>query len=208
MNCYISLRGRLEHREKINRSLFIVHGIHCEKEKKCKEFIQKINNRYPDASHNCWAYFVDNMETRKNYSDAGEPSGTAGRHIFGSIKTSELKNIVIVVTRYFGGVKLGIRGLIDAYGGITTRALESTHKARYCSGIIVSFVMDYGIWDSFNKIFKEDTEYNKRNIEYTDKVHVSIAVKAQMLSNVKEFAEKRNIEYHLENEVTFVEPLV
>ncbi len=208
MNCYISLRGRLKYSEKINRSLFIVNGIHCETENKCKEFIQKINSEYPDASHNCWAYVVDNNEIRKNYSDAGEPSGTAGRHILGSIEASNQKNMVVVVTRYFGGIKLGIRGLIDAYGGVTTRALKEAKKAKYCPGIIVSFVMDYSNWDSFSRIFKEGTDYNKHNITYTDRVLVSVATKTEMLNTIKNFAEKRNIEYHMENEVIFIEPVV
>lgn len=208
MNCYVSLRERFEHSEKINRSLFIVNASHCDSENKCKEFIQKISAEYPDASHNCWAYYVDNSETRKNYSDAGEPSGTAGSHILGSVEALELKNIAVVVTRYFGGIKLGIRGLIDAYGGVTTRGLENAQKARFCPGIIVAFVMDYSSWDTFNRIFRENSDYNKNNITYTDKVSVSIAVKVQMLSKIKEFAEKRGIHYKLENDVTFIEPFV
>ncbi|MFW6119543.1 MAG: IMPACT family protein [Petrotogales bacterium] len=208
MNCYISLKGRLTHSEKISRSHFTVNSIHCETERKGKEFIQEINGRYSDASHNCWAYLVDNPETRKNYSDAGEPSGTAGSHILGSIEASNLKNIVVVVTRYFGGIKLGIRGLIDAYGGVTARALKEAKKAKYCPGIIVSFVMDYSNWNSFSRVFKEGTDYNKHKITYTDSVNVSIAIKIQMLNTIKKFAEKRNIEHHIGNEIIFVEPFV
>jgi uncharacterized YigZ family protein len=208
MNCYLSLRERLKHIEKINRSLFIVNATHCESENKCKEFIQRISNLYPDASHNCWAYYIDNSETRKNYSDAGEPSGTAGCHILGSVEALELKNIAVVVTRYFGGIKLGVRGLIDAYGGVTTRGLENGQKALFCAGIIVTLVMDYSSWDTFNRIFKENSDYNKRSISYTDKVSVSIAVKVQMLSRIKDFSEKRGIHYKLENDVTFIEPIV
>jgi uncharacterized YigZ family protein len=208
MNCYLSLRGRFKHSEKINRSLFIVNASHCDSENKCKEFIHKISAEYPDANHNCWAYYVDSSETRKNYSDAGEPSGTAGRHILVSVEALELKNISVVVTRYFGGIKLGIRGLIDAYGGVTTRGLENARKALFCPGIIVTFVMDYSSWDTFNRIFKENSDYNKRNVTYTDKVSVSIAVKIQMLNRIKDFAEKQNIQYKLENDVTLVEPIV
>jgi len=207
MNCYISLRERLEYSEKINRSLFVVNGVHCETENKCKYFIQEMNDRYPDANHNCWAYRVDNKETRNNYSDAGEPSGTAGRHIFGSIEALELTNIVVVVTRYFGGIKLGIRGLIEAYGGVTYRGLENAKKARFCPGIVVTITMNYSNWDTFNRIFKEGSDYTKRNITYSDKVNVTFAVKVRMLNKIKEFAIKRNIKYSLKNEVTFAEPI-
>ena len=71
---------------------------------------------YPKANHHCWAYRVGIDSPLEHCSDAGEPAGTAGRPILGTIKRHLLDNTLIVVTRYFGGVKLGVRGLIEAYG--------------------------------------------------------------------------------------------
>lgn len=82
---------------------------------------------YPRATHYCWAYRTDFPKMVEHSSDAGEPSGTAGRPILGVIKKHGLQNTMIVVTRYFGGIKLGVRGLITAYGDAAEQAVLSSN---------------------------------------------------------------------------------
>ena len=88
------------------------------------EIIKKFPEIYPKAHHHCWAYRIGTGTALEHCSDAGEPSGTAGRPILGVIKRHELTNTLIVVTRYFGGIKLGVRGLIDAYKAAAELAVE------------------------------------------------------------------------------------
>jgi uncharacterized YigZ family protein len=130
---YRTLRGPGEETVIIKKSRFIGHAQPVEGEKEAVSFIEAIRKKHWDANHNCYAYQVGfNAEIQKS-NDAGEPAGTAGRPILEVIKKEDLKNVVIVVTRYFGGTLLGAGGLIRAYGqtagaalqaaGIVTRAL-------------------------------------------------------------------------------------
>ena len=101
--------------QKIQKSTFIGHLKHITDFDSAKHFIHEINDLHSQATHNCYAYiFGKNGETSFS-SDAGEPSGTAGKPILNMLLRHEMTNAVIVITRYFGGVKLGVRGLIEAY---------------------------------------------------------------------------------------------
>jgi len=89
-----------------------------------REAIRAVSVSRGDANHHCWAYRVG-LPPCEYYSDAGEPSGTAGKPILGAIQRAGTTNTVVVVTRYFGGIKLGVRGLIEAYGATARKALEA-----------------------------------------------------------------------------------
>ncbi len=107
--------------QKIKRSVFIANLEACHDESEANNFLKRIVSQYRDATHNCRAYLIGE---REYFSDDGEPSGTAGRPILQEIKRSGFVNVMLIVTRYFGGVKLGVRGLIDAYSGTAAKALE------------------------------------------------------------------------------------
>jgi uncharacterized YigZ family protein len=117
-----SASSEAELREK--RSVFVGRLFRAVDEEEARERIRELSRKYTDASHNCWAYRVGFPNTVEYYSDAGEPSGTAGKPILGAILRAGVVNCVIVVTRYFGGTKLGVRGLIEAYGKCASMALE------------------------------------------------------------------------------------
>jgi uncharacterized YigZ family protein len=110
----------------IERSRFIGHCRETASEAAAREFIAEIRNEHPQATHNCYAYRVGaGNSALEYYNDHGEPSGTAGKPILGAIQRLRLTNVAVVVTRYFGGKKLGVRGLIEAYGAAATLALET-----------------------------------------------------------------------------------
>ena len=88
------------------------------------EMIKRFPEIFPRANHHCWAYRIGTENILEHCSDAGEPAGTAGRPILGMLKRHSLRNTLLVVTRYFGGVKLGVRGLIDAYGETAELAIK------------------------------------------------------------------------------------
>ena len=98
------------------RSRFIGSARIVTSAEEAAEKIKEFPDLFPKANHHCWAYRIGTGTVLEHCSDAGEPSGTAGRPILGAIKRHGLTNTLIVVTRYFGGVKLGVRGLIEAYG--------------------------------------------------------------------------------------------
>ena len=114
---------------KIERSLFIAQIREVENEQEAKAFIQQISQQHKQATHNCSAYRVGWGPQEITYADDdGEPSGTAGRPILGAILSSGITNVAIVVTRYFGGKKLGVRGLIEAYGQTAGEVIQLAGK--------------------------------------------------------------------------------
>ena len=110
------------------RSLFTGRVFRADSEQEARERVREVSRRYADATHHCWAYRVGFPQTTEYYSDAGEPSGTAGRPILGAIHRAGVVNTVVVVTRYYGGTKLGVRGLIEAYGECASLALAAAGR--------------------------------------------------------------------------------
>ncbi|MBQ7544118.1 MAG: YigZ family protein [Synergistaceae bacterium] len=107
--------------EKVKRSEFIANVSVCHDEEEARAFIAAVSSEHRDATHNCRAFVL--ADGTEYSSDDGEPSGTAGKPILNAIKHAGVVNAAVVVTRYYGGVKLGVRGLIDEYGGIAEKAL-------------------------------------------------------------------------------------
>lgn len=124
----------------IKKSVFttFVNKISCEND--AIVLISVIKKNYPDATHICYAYIVDNIE---RCTDDGEPSGTAGKPILNVLKQKKLTNVLVVVVRYFGGVKLGAGGLVRAYTIATTSCLEKVSIIEIKNNCKVSFHIDY-----------------------------------------------------------------
>src|SRR5690625_5200622 len=110
----------------IQKSRFIGYVRRVETEETAQAFIQDIKKKHYDATHNCSAYIIGKHDHIQKANDDGEPGGTAGVPILEVLKKQQLKNTAVVVTRYFGGIKLGAGGLIRAYGNATTRAIQAT----------------------------------------------------------------------------------
>lgn len=142
---FLSIESARE-RVTIKRSIFISTASYVKSADDAKSFISKISKEFNDATHNCWAYKIGEIES---FSDNGEPSGTAGMPILSAIKSSGLDKIAVVVTRYFGGIKLGTRGLIDAYRYVTKITLENATKKEFLEGQIVEIQCKY---DEFDKV--------------------------------------------------------
>ena len=126
--------------EKIKRSVFIANVAPCHDENEAKAFLTSIISQHRDATHNCRAYIIGENEYS---SDDGEPSGTAGKPILNAIKRSELINVMVIVTRYFGGVKLGVRGLIEAYGESAEKALSLAGRVEKIITSPVKISLEY-----------------------------------------------------------------
>lgn len=108
---------------KIKKSQFICRLFPTATKRESKEIIREISELYSDATHNCTAYITEDGE---GYDDNGEPSGTAGKPMLNALRKNDLHNITAIVTRYFGGIKLGAGGLVRAYGKSVLEAIDSS----------------------------------------------------------------------------------
>ena len=115
----LTLKGTASFEEVIKKSRFIAHVACVTSQAESLGFYESVMN--PQATHNCWAWRI-NFQVRS--SDDGEPSGTAGRPMLNVIERRHLENVMVVVTRYFGGIKLGVGGLVRAYSGTTAKCLD------------------------------------------------------------------------------------
>ncbi len=127
-----TIEGIIETKINIERSIFIATICGVQSEEEAKAFIGEMNKKYPDATHNCPAYRIILRNNIIEFSsDAGEPSGTAGLPMLNTLRKHQILNVSVVVTRYFGGVKLGVRGLIDAYSQAVDKVIqEAQNKGR------------------------------------------------------------------------------
>lgn len=159
----------------INKSRFIGHAMPIESEEDALEFIWKIKEEYRDATHNVYSYVLGENNNIQRFSDDGEPSGTAGIPVLEVIKKENLRKVVVVVTRYFGGIKLGAGGLIRAYTKGAKIALEA--------GIIVDKIphrklkirinyTSYGMVENF----LNQGGYIIDSIEYDDGVNIYVYI--------------------------------
>lgn len=164
-----------EHEINIQKSRFIAHIKRTETEAEAQEFIQTLKKKYWDASHNCSAYIIGEHDQIQKANDDGEPSGTAGVPILEVLKKRKLKDTVVVITRYFGGVKLGAGGLIRAYGKATSEGLNTGGIVERRLVQIVHVTVDY-TW--IGKIEKElrASSYTIKDIHYLEKVIFEVYV--------------------------------
>ncbi len=160
----------------VERSRFISHCREATTETEAKAFIARIREEHSQANHNCYAYRIGpGANPLEYYNDHGEPSGTAGKPILGAIQRLNLANVVVVVTRYFGGKKLGVRGLIEAYGQAATLTLEEAGAIIRVPKFKATLVYNYSDHDLILHRLQQ-VEAEVLNTEYTELVTLKIAV--------------------------------
>jgi uncharacterized YigZ family protein len=158
-----------DHEIVIQKSRFIGTIKRVETEEEAQAFIQEIKKKYQDATHNCSAYIIGEHDQIQKANDDGEPSGTAGVPILEVLKKQQLKDTVVVVTRYFGGIKLGAGGLIRAYGGTTSQTLQEIGvvKRQLMKGF--SITVDYTLLGKLENMLR-NSEHILETIQYLEKV--------------------------------------
>lgn len=154
------------------KSRFIANVFYIETVEEAEEKIKQIKKKYFDARHNCFAYSIFSKEKIiDRFSDDGEPSGTAGAPILNILNSKKLTNILVIVTRYFGGILLGTGGLVRAYTGATQEALNKTNIIYKELGIEAKFEINYQDLEKLKYYFKQnDIEIIK--FEYGENVEV------------------------------------
>ena len=176
---YISVSGELSTEKVIERSRFITTSCHVESEDEARGFIARICGKYKDATHNCYAYIADPTGNAPRFSDDGEPSGTAGMPILDVIKNKKLFCTAVVVTRYFGGIKLGAGGLVRAYSCCAAENLDAAEKLNFLPCEEYRYTVGYESADICSRFF-EKNDCELKNTEYSAEVSFTVAVKKQL----------------------------
>ncbi len=159
----------------IKKSQFIAYVERVETEEEAIAFIDKIKKKHHDATHNCSAYTVGPKHKIQKANDDGEPSGTAGIPILEVLLKRNLEDTVVVITRYFGGIKLGSGGLIRAYGQSTTRGIDATGVVYRQKNDIIGVTIDYTWLGKVENEVRQST-YTIKDIDYTNDVTMYIYV--------------------------------
>ncbi|MHC0037875.1 YigZ family protein [Pseudoneobacillus sp. C159] len=179
---YYTVKGYGENEILIERSRFIAHISRAETEEEALEFIGMIKKKHWNATHNCSAYLIGEHDHIQKANDDGEPSGTAGVPILEVLKKKHLKDTVVVITRYFGGIKLGAGGLIRAYGKATSEGIKATGIVLRQQMQVIHTKADYS-W--LGKIENEirNSIYQLKEIHYLENVEFETYIKEADVPN-------------------------
>lgn len=186
------------------KSKFIGNLFYVESTDEAEEVIKQTRKKYFDAKHNCIAYrVIEEGKIVERFSDDGEPSGTAGAPMLNILQKNNLVNVLIVVTRYFGGILLGTGGLVKAYQNSLLLAIEKSNKVTKCLGEILEVTLEYSDFENFkyycknNKINIIDTKYQENIVckieleeDIKEKLMDDFEIKNIKLTNIKELYKK------------------
>lgn len=170
--------------EEIKKSRFICHAKRVYNEEEARDFISVIKKEHYKATHNCSAFIVGERSEIKRTSDDGEPSGTAGVPMLGVLENHNLTNVCVVVTRYFGGIKLGAGGLIRAYAGSVALAVKEIGIIEIKEQAGIQIHMTYAQYQEYGNFLKE---HNLIELEtnFTDQVDTMIFVDKERKDDIK-----------------------
>ncbi|KSU83087.1 uncharacterized protein, YigZ family [Fictibacillus enclensis] len=183
---YLTVKETGEHEIVIERSRFIAHIARAATEEEANEFIQSIKKRHHSANHNCSAYLIGEHDQIQKANDDGEPSGTAGVPMLEVLKKRRLKDVVVVVTRYFGGIKLGAGGLIRAYGKSVSEGLNAIGVVERKLMQMVHIKIDYTLLGKVENELRS-SPYLIKEINYLEQVEIVTYVAAENIQIFKEY---------------------
>lgn len=186
LECYLTVKGYGEHEISIERSRFICYVNRVTNEQDAQTFIQEIKKKHWDATHNCSAYLIGEHDHIQKANDDGEPSGTAGVPMLEVLKKRKLKDTVVVVTRYFGGIKLGAGGLVRAYGKSVSEGLNHTGIVERRLMKKISTTIDYTLLGKVENELRQSS-YILDTIHYVDNVIVDVYVNNSEINVFKEW---------------------
>lgn len=165
--------GESKYVEKMSR--FLSFALPVQSAEEAKAEVKRFQNKYHDARHVCWAYMIGRDRDEWQLNDNGEPSGTAGKPILGQINSKGVTNVLVVVVRYFGGIKLGTPGLIAAYREAARLALEEAGVKEMCKMRVVEINFPYVGADGVMKIVKaENVEVRERVFDNTCGLRIAV----------------------------------
>lgn len=175
----------------IKNSKFITNLFIVENIEEVNKYLNLIKDKYRDANHNCYAYIVDNI---RKCSDDGEPSGTAGIPMMKVLEHKDLNNVLAVVTRYFGGIKLGAGGLVRAYTNSVSKTLDIVNIIDTIKGYNIDIIFNFNDIKHIDYLLKDIKILNK---EYKDIVKYNLNAS----NNLLEILKQNNIKYNIIKEI-------
>ena len=170
---------------KDNGSRFIAHAYPVETEDEIKEIVAALKKEYYDARHHVYAYRLGHLGEKFRANDDGEPSGSSGRPVLGQIDSNGLSDILVVVVRYFGGIKLGIPGLIRAYKTSTADALENAEIVEKIASKMYRVHFGYMSMNSVMKVFK-DMALDQKNQKFDMECSMDTSVRLSLVDTFLE----------------------
>lgn len=182
---YLTIAKNTTYEQIIKKSRFICSIARVSSDEEAQQFIASIQAANKKATHNCFAYMIGDNDQIQRESDNGEPSGTAGIPILESLKLAKIHNVVAVVTRYFGGIKLGAGGLIRAYSNTTTEAIHQAGLVQRIKQAILKITVTYALHD-FLLYYLKENNLEVASEEYGVNVETSIYVNETDLKDIKE----------------------
>lgn len=198
---YRSVLEQVSAEDLINKSKFIANTKHVMSEEEAIAFINEMKDKYKDATHNVSAYIINSNIPTKRYDEDGEPQGSSARPILSVMEMEGLSNIVCVVTRYFGGIKLGVGGLVRAYSGAFKKSIEGQ---IYDYGSFLKYRLNFP-YAEFDKIknYLSHTVYDLDNLEYMENISADIYIKEEdseeLLETLKNLS-NRELDYEFADE--------
>jgi len=203
MDDFVTIKENVQAELIEKKSKFIANLFYVESVKEAEEIITKIKKKYFDARHNCIAYRIIEENLVEKSSDDGEPSGTAGAPMLSILQKNNLVNVLVIITRYFGGILLGTGGLVRAYSNCLLQVIEKSERIEKCYGHELEVSLEYNEFENFkyycknNKINIVETQYLENivcKIEIEEKVKNQLIgdleIKNINLKNIKELSKK------------------
>lgn len=184
-NLSLTIKQNGNHEITIKKSRFICTMARISTEYQAKKLIATITKDNPKANHNCFAYVLGDQDQIQRESDNGEPSGTAGVPILEVLKMNELHNVLAVVTRYFGGIKLGAGGLIRAYSNATSTTIDQLGIVNLVTKKELIITIDYNQLDSLN-YFLTQKSIPVEDTAYATDVKVTVPVGQSSMADFKQ----------------------
>ena len=208
MSDYITIKSNENYELVEKKSKFIANTYYIESKEKAEEIIKENKKRFYDARHNCFAYRVlSDQGIIEKSSDDGEPSGTAGAPMLNILSKNNIVNVLVIVTRYFGGILLGTGGLVKAYSESTQNALEKSKYAKIIRGIELNLEIDYSEFEKIKYYFRKK-DIDIKNVQYLQNINCNIVIKKELLKEFLADIETKSlkiIEHNVLQEVNILE---
>jgi uncharacterized YigZ family protein len=165
----------------INKSKFITNLFYVENIYDINKYLDIIKSKYKDATHHCYAYIINND---KKFDDDNEPNGTAGKPILDVLEKNNLNYVLCIITRYFGGIKLGASNLLRAYSNSVSQAIKNTKRLKIIDGYNIKITFEYKDEKYINSVLEDYYIINK---EYKESILYEVDIDKETLDKLKNY---------------------
>lgn len=187
----LTIKNNVQNEIVINKSRFIGYLIKVNDKESIENELNRIKEKYKDATHVCYAYVLDNV---KRFSDDNEPSGTAGMPILNVLESNNLTHVLGVVVRYFGGIKLGAGGLVRAYSNCCSMCVNESEIVELVDGVLVSVTFAYNQINLIENLFKSAVIINKK---FDKNISFTLKMTKELFDSTTERLDLLNIHYEI-----------